>query len=115
MHELSLSEGILNAALSAPGVDEARLRALNVKVGALSGTSISALSFCLELVLEQKGLKNVKVNILESPARVRCRCGHEYCPPNLWDGCPECGGFDRQILEGRDVTLDSVEVEDGED
>ena len=115
MHELSLSDSLVRVALETPGVREDNLRALNVHVGALSSASASALSFCLALVLEQRGLKDVKVNLVEAPARARCRCGHDYNPKRLWDGCPKCGGFDRETTDGQDVTLDSVEVEDGED
>jgi len=106
---------MVSAALATPGVSAQRLRSLSVSVGALSSASASALSFCLELVLEQRGIEGVKVNIREVPARVRCRCGDEHCPENLWDPCPKCGGFDREPIEGHDVILDSVEVEDGED
>ena len=115
MHELSLSESMVSAALATPGVRPEGLRSLNVSVGALSSASPAALSFCLELVLEQRGLQGVKVNLREVPARVRCRCGDEHCPENLWDPCPKCGGFDREPIEGHDVVLDSVEVENDQD
>jgi hydrogenase nickel incorporation protein HypA/HybF len=115
MHELSLSESIVKAALAVRGVRSDNLRALNVRVGALSGASTAALASCLSAVLEGNNIRNVKVNIVETPAIMRCRCGRQYETKSLWDGCPACGGFEREMLEGADVTLDSVEVEDGED
>jgi len=115
MHELTLSEGIVRTVLATPGVREDRLRAVSLKVGALSGASVGALEFCMGLVLEQKGLGAVAVRIEQVPARVRCACGHDYTTESLFAGCPACGGFARDVVEGRDVTIESAEVEDGED
>jgi len=115
MHELGLSEGILRAALATPRVTRRNLRGLTVKVGALSGASVSALEFCLNVVLEDGDMTDVQVRVEEAPARLRCDCGHEYSPPSIFEGCPKCGGFDREVLDGQDVTLESIEVDDGED
>ncbi len=115
MHELALSESILRAALAAAGEQRACVRALTVKVGALSGASVPSLEFCMGLVLEQRGMSSVQVHIEEAPARMRCRCGQNYSPQDLFAGCPQCGGFDRQVLDGLDVTLESIEVDHGQD
>ena len=115
MHELSLSESILRAALAAAGERKDHIRALTVKVGALSGASVPTLEFCMELVLEQMGMRGVQVRIEPVPARVRCRCGHDYSPEDLFAGCPSCGEFEREFLDGLDVTLESIEVENGQD
>jgi len=115
MHELGISEGILQAALSAPGATRENVRAFHIRVGALSSASPEALEFCMGLVLEQNGMAEAQVRIETAPARARCECGHEAEIENLFDGCPSCGGFNREILEGQDVTLQSIEVENGED
>lgn len=112
MHELGVSESILRTALGTPGACETNLRALTVKVGVLSSVSTANLAFCMDIVLEQRGIKGVQVRIEEVPALARCRCGHEYSAESLFVGCPACSGFDREIVEGRDVTLQSIEVED---
>jgi len=115
MHELSLSESILRTALSAAGSRSDRIRGLTVKVGALSSVSVPTLEFCMGLVLEQEGMEGVAVRVEKVPARAHCSCGHRYVAEDLFAGCPRCGGFERQIVEGEDVTLESIEVEDGED
>jgi hydrogenase nickel incorporation protein HypA/HybF len=112
MHELSISESIVRTALETPGASRANLRALTVKVGALSSVSTANLAYCMDLVLEQKGMRSVEVRIEEVPALARCRCGHEYTAESIFLGCPRCGGFDREITGGRDVSLESIEVED---
>ena len=115
MHELVLSENILNVALRTPEAGGGRLRAITVKVGALSGASVASLEFCMGIMLEQKGVAGVQVHLVAEPARARCACGEQYAAESLFEGCPACGGFEREIVAGRDVTLESIEVEDGED
>ena len=112
MHELGISESILRTALETPGACESNLRAMRVKVGALSSVSTANLAFCMDLVLEQRGIKGVEVHIEEVQPLARCPCGLEYHPESLFVGCPRCGGFEREIVEGRDVTQESLEVED---
>ena len=115
MHELTLSEGIVRTVLATPGVGKDNLRAVSLKVGALSNVSVSALEFCMQLVLEQQGLEAVGVRIEEVPARLRCACGRRYTAGSLFEPCPACGGTARDVVEGRDVTIESAEVEDGQD
>jgi hydrogenase nickel incorporation protein HypA/HybF len=115
MHELSLSQNMLAIALETPGAGKDNLRALNVKVGALSCTSTESLKFCLGMLLEEEGLEEVSINIEEVPARVRCECGYEGQIESLFVECPRCEGFERTVLEGQDVTLESIEVDNGED
>ena len=112
MHELSISESILRTALETPGACKTNLCALTVKVGVLSSVSTANLAYCMDLVLEQRGIKGVQVRIEEVPAQARCRCGHEYSAESIFVGCPLCSGFDREIVAGRDVSLESIEVED---
>ncbi|MFP4028806.1 MAG: hydrogenase maturation nickel metallochaperone HypA [Candidatus Brocadiia bacterium] len=115
MHELSLSKGMLESALKAARQNKGELCTLNIKVGALSSASPEALQFCMEMVLENHGLEGVEVNIEETPARARCECGHGDTVDDLFEGCPRCGSFHREILEGQEVTLESIEVENGKD
>lgn len=115
MHELVLSESIVRAALENPDARGRTLRALTVKVGALSSVSVPSLEFCVGLVLEQRGIEGAQVRVEAVPARLRCACGHEYASEDMFCGCPRCGGFEREVLDGQDVTLESIEVEDDQD
>jgi hydrogenase nickel incorporation protein HypA/HybF len=115
MHELALSEQIVQSALRACGEPSSRMTAVAVEVGALSSVSPSALEFCLRTVLDSYGLQRAEAQISFVPARVRCRCGHEYETEDMFAPCPRCGEFMREIIEGDDVVVLHIEVEDGED
>lgn len=101
--------------LSTPGASRENLRAINIKVGALSSASVEALEFGMKLMLNQEGVEGAEVRIEGVPARVRCNCGKEYEPASMFEPCPECGGFEREILGGKDVTVESIEVEEDEE
>ncbi len=114
MHELMLSEGIVRTVLATPGASRENLRAINIRVGALSSANVEALEFGMKLMLKQEGIEGTEVRITEEPARVRCSCGKEYASESMFDPCPGCGGYERDILEGTEVTVESIEVEDEE-
>ena len=110
MHEAGICESMVEAALRA--CNGRVLTALWVEVGALSSANAEALRFWMELVLQQRGLSGVAVHITAVPALLHCRCGTRYATADLFTGCPACGGCDRQVLAGMDVTLKYAEVED---
>jgi hydrogenase nickel incorporation protein HypA/HybF len=112
MHELALSESIVRTVLDAVDAAPGRVRKIALEVGALSAVSISSLEFCMRVVLEQNGMERVTVEITETAARVECACGRSYEPEDMFTPCPDCGGFNRRVVAGNDLTVQYVEVDD---
>jgi len=118
MHEMSLSQQIVATAVEAAESRDGRVAGICVEVGALSATNVESLSFWLEETLRSRGLEGAELQVQQPPARMRCECGAEYEAEDMFAGCPECGGFSRETLSGKDVRVKWVEVEDdgkGED
>jgi len=112
MHEMALSEDIVRTCREAVGPDAEQITAIAVDVGALSAVNVDTLDFCLGMVLEQSGMGSPRVQITLVPAKMRCACGCVYTANDMFAGCPQCDGFAREILEGKDVTVRYVEVDD---
>jgi hydrogenase nickel incorporation protein HypA/HybF len=112
VHELALSQDIVKTVLRATDVPEERISGVVVDVGELSSVNVDSLEFCLKLAFEERGMERTAVQIHRTPAEARCRCGATYQPETMFAPCPECGGFDRELLRGMDVTIRYVEVED---
>ncbi len=113
MHELALSQDIVKTVLRATDVPEERITGVVVDVGELSSVNVASLEFCLKLAFEERGMEGTAVQIDTTPAEARCRCcGAAYQPATMFAPCPECGGFEREIVRGMDVTIRYVEVED---
>ena len=115
MHELALSDSIVRTVLDACGTGPEHVRKIGLEVGALSAVNVSSLEFCMQVVLEQSGMKQVAVEIREVRARVECACGRAYEPADMFTPCPDCDGFDRRIVAGNDLTVEYVEVDDEQD
>ncbi len=115
MHELALSENIVRTALDASGEKRDRITAIGVEVGALSAVNVSSLEFCLRMMLDERGLEGAEVRITPVPALAQCECGSRYEARDMFSPCPECGGFLREVIAGKDVIIQYVEVENGED
>jgi len=112
MHELALSESIVRTVLDACGTGPERVRKIALEVGALSAVNVSSLEFCMQIVCEQSGMGCAEVEIAEVPARVECACGRTYEPQDMFTPCPDCGGYDRTVVAGNDLTVQYVEVDD---
>ncbi len=111
MHELALAEQIVDVALNASQGEPGQVTALGVRVGALSGVNVETLRFCLRAACDDRGLTGAELRLEPAPARVRCECGAQYEVEDVFEGCPDCGGFVREIVAGMDVSLEYVEVE----
>ncbi len=110
MHELSIASGICKAALQHSG--GRKVLFLRIEVGALSGVLADALDFCIREIAGESGVGDAEIVIEEAAPRLRCACGTEYEPADILDGCPSCGGFDREIVSGTDVLITEMRVED---
>jgi hydrogenase nickel incorporation protein HypA/HybF len=108
MHELSVAEGLADAALEAAA--GRRVEALTISVGLFSGVYADSLAFYLQLLFEDRGLAAPRLDLKSPPARCRCECGLEHGLERAMDPCPSCGGHRRKVLEGRDCLLLSMEV-----
>jgi len=114
VHELCLSESVVNTALRACP-DPARIRTIALEVGALAAVSTSSLEFCMRAVLDQSGMAHTAVEITEIPASLKCRCGCAYETRDVFAPCPQCGGYEREVVGGADLTIKHLEVDDEQD
>ncbi len=118
MHELSLALEILDIAQrEAEKAGGKPVRVIRLTVGDLSGVEPSSLSFSFEAVKGEKPLTaGAALEITRVPVRIFCRaCGEEKQgggPSGLLVTCPCCGGFDTDLLAGREFSVTELEVED---
>lgn len=115
MHELSLVEDLLAIAedeLNRAGVKE-QVREVVVRVGALSGVNAEALKFAFEAASPRTRLAGAGLVIKEIRATGRCRhCDYLGAIDDPLAPCPDCGNPSLQIEDGRDLQLESLEVEE---
>jgi len=136
MHELALAEAVVSTALEAAGQQGlSRLSRIDVRIGELQRIDREVFEFALKEVLpaNEPRISGVRITLEIEPARLRCRnCNHGFglddtrgpdghdqseaihFIPELAHAflcCPGCQSPDFEVLEGRGVTIESLEGE----
>jgi hydrogenase nickel incorporation protein HypA/HybF len=110
VHELSVAESILDIVEQA--LDEpTELERATLVMGPFAGINADSLKFFFPEAAEARGMGRPELVINEVPARVHCKgCGLDYETRDVTRGCPDCDSLQREVLSGREFTLESVEV-----
>jgi hydrogenase nickel incorporation protein HypA/HybF len=113
MHELSLAVELVQTAEDAARKAEAtRVTAVLVKVGALSGVAEEALRFAFDVATTGTLLAGARLDVRPVPATVHCpRCGDVELPSLQRFCCPACETPTADVRAGRELELESIEVE----
>ena len=114
MHEMGIAEGILSSAEDAAREAGAtRINSVDVTIGELTEVMEDALHFAWEALREGTMAEGATLNVTMLSARTRCfDCGIEF-DHGRYDGtrCPECGSYVVQLLTGRELKIDSIDID----
>jgi len=116
MHELGIMTGVLDAVTaSAENAGALKVTRVDLRVGEMTEAIVDALEFAFEALrdLEEDQLcKDAQLNITMVPPKSHClECGATYTHDRFHMLCPECDSFATQLLEGREMQIDSIEVD----
>jgi hydrogenase nickel incorporation protein HypA/HybF len=115
MHELAIVEALIEQVeqeIRQAGF-RGRARRLELSVGRLSGVNCASIRFAFELIAPSTSLKDAEIAIDEPKASCRCNACHGIIEiDDLVIQCPRCGSGDIIIEGGRDLLLQSIEIED---
>ena len=114
MHELGIMTGVVDSVCSAArdaGATEVTLVCL--RVGEMTEAIPDALQFAFEVLQESEPLMaNAQLQVTMVQPQSRClECGAEYTHDRFHMLCPECGSFATQLVAGKELQVDSIEVE----
>lgn len=117
MHEMGITQSILSASFDAAREAGAtRIVEIRISVGELTETVDFALQFAFEALTPETMAEGATLVINKVPARSRClECGIEYGHDRFEMVCSACGSMNVELLQGRELRIDSVEADDGED
>ncbi|MFN8377499.1 MAG: hydrogenase maturation nickel metallochaperone HypA [Anaerolineae bacterium] len=115
MHELSLAENLIEQVERA--VEDAgaeRVTALHLQIGALSGVDADALRFGFDVAAKGTRLDGATLDITVLPVVIHCpACDADVELPDIQHfRCPRCGTPSADVRQGREVTIETVEVLD---
>jgi hydrogenase nickel incorporation protein HypA/HybF len=113
MHELSIALSILDIAEEEAGERGARVAAVHLKLGRLSGIVKEALVSAYEMAREGTALARAELVIEEIPLVIHCSaCAADRTPASLYEPrCPVCGALSADIVRGRELEISALEIE----
>ena len=113
MHELALTQSILDIALeAAAGHKAARVLEIRIKAGALAGVWPEQVREYFGILSAGTAARQARLLIEKLPAVISCLdCGNLSETESFIFVCPACGGNHLRLLKGREFYVDSLEVE----
>ena len=113
MHELGITENILNITLAKANEGQAtKVLKINLVVGELSGFVADCIQFYFDTLSRDTIAQGAALHFETVPAELRCRnCSAVFRPQDTVWSCPKCGSQGVEISKGRELYIESVEVE----
>ncbi len=113
MHELAITEGILETVL--PAAEKAgaeRILEIRMKIGVLSGVVPGCIKEYLRIAAKGTIAENARLIAEPIPVRIRCRaCGREADTERGRFCCAFCGSESISVIGGSGYWVDSLKVE----
>jgi len=113
MHELGVTENIVSIALAKAGEAQAnKVVKINLVVGELSGFVPDCIQFYFDSFSKDTIAQGAVLHFESVPAELRCRdCSAVFQPQDTLWACPKCAGRSVEISKGRELYIESLEVE----
>ncbi|UCD21930.1 MAG: hydrogenase maturation nickel metallochaperone HypA [Chloroflexota bacterium] len=113
MHELGITENIVNIALTKAGEAQAsRISRINLVIGEMSGFVADCIQFYFDSLSQDTIAQGAALHFEIVPAQLQCRnCSTVFTPKDTVWSCPECSGQSVEISKGRELYIESIEVE----
>lgn len=113
MHELSVTQSILDLVVTeAQKQGVSKISLIRLKIGELTNVDPMAVEFYLEVIGKGTIAEGVKLEAEVLPLTAECTdCGRQF-KVETWDyTCPQCGGKSAKMVTGRELYVESIEVE----
>jgi hydrogenase nickel incorporation protein HypA/HybF len=117
MHELSIVSSVVETVMeSAEAYPGARVVEVRLRVGALASVVVDSLEFCWGIATEDTPLQASRLVVTTVPVVMHCA----VCAADVeLDGvqsfrCPKCGELCFDLLQGRELEIESYEIEENE-
>ena len=113
MHEMSIVAGVLDAVTpSAEQAGATRVLAITLLIGDMTEVVDEALSFAFEALTEGTICEGAELVVNKVHPRSVCfACGNEFDHDRFHRACPACGSYETQLTRGRELEIESIEVD----
>ena len=116
MHEMGIAIQIMNIVQqSLPPDEDLKVKTIHLRVGKLTAIVPQSLRFCMEVVTKDTPAEGADLEFTEVPLVVYCsECGDETEIQQPPFKCSACGSDKVDIVSGREMIVESIEVEESQ-
>jgi hydrogenase nickel incorporation protein HypA/HybF len=113
MHELSITQSMLEIVLQQAEKSGAKkVMKINLTIGEMTGVVSDSVQFYLDILTKDTIAAGAQVFFTLVPAQGKCRqCSHIFTLPEFDWTCPDCQGKIIDVITGKELFVDSIEVE----
>ncbi len=112
MHELSIAQNILSILRQEiPSTNLSKIKSVKLKLGILSNIYPPALEEGWQVVSQNSGLPDCRLDIEQIPMTINCLdCGHDFSTNEFAFTCFACGSTNIEVKKGEEITLSEIEL-----
>ena len=117
MHELSIVSSVVETVMeSVEAYPGARVVEVRLRVGALASVVVDSLEFCWGIATEGTALEGSRLVVKTVPVVMHCAgCNADVELDGVQSfRCPKCGELCFDLLQGRELDIESYEIEEAE-
>ena len=117
MHEMGIMSAVLQTVVaSAEQAGATRVTSVQLSIGRMIEAIEEILVFAWEALSEGTMCEGAELKVNMIDPRSRCpECGDEFEHDRFHRTCPNCGNALTELIAGREMQLDSIEVDIPED
>lgn len=113
MHELAITQSVLDVALEqAKNFNANKIIRINLVIGEITGIVDECVKFYFDFVSKDTIASEATLSFENVPLKAHCRdCGATFILNGLDSSCPSCQGCNIEVIAGRELYVESIEVE----
>lgn len=119
MHEMGIMSGVLDSVnAAAQNAQAERVTKIILNIGEMTEIIQDSLEFAFQVMSEGTLSEGAELVIKTvTPHSICLDCGHEFDHDRFHRMCPECGSYSTSMTRGRELDIESIEVDlpDAED
>ncbi len=110
---MGICDGIVTASLeAAEKADAKKINSIDVTIGVLTEIQEDALQFAYSVLTKDTIAADSTLNVTMLAARSVCgECSAEFGHGRFDAKCPECGSYVCTLVQGRELQIDSMDVD----
>jgi len=110
MHELSVTQNVLNIALKNAG--ERKVKQVNLVIGQFSSIVDDSVQFYWDIITKDTSAEGSLLHFERIAGEMTCQdCGRVFHPTDETFDCPSCSSPSVRISKGEEFQVESIDVE----